>query len=212
MVVSFLNQKGGTGKTTLSLAAASYWTRHQKSVLFVDADPQGTASRWAGLRRDADFPVVQISHDKVASEVLSIAPNYTNVVIDGPARGEILSRAVIAVSNLVVIPIEASAASGWSSEVTVAQVEEARLLKPELSAVFVMSRVIPRTVLGTAMRDNMEEVGVNLLNTSVCNRTAFAEALSQGLTIYQWAPNSPASSEINAMMRELEQHIKERKL
>ena len=205
MILSFLNQKGGTGKTTLALGAAAYWSRHERAVLFVDADPQGTASRWAALRQNAAFPLVQMARDNIATEILRMAQDYDNVVIDGPARGEVLSRAVIATSDLVVVPVEASAASSWSSEVTAQQIEEARQFKPALQSVFLMSRMHPRTVLGSAMRSNMTAAGIELLEKVICNRVAFAEALSQGLTIYEWAPDSPATAEVDAVMGEIEQ-------
>ena len=205
MILSFLNQKGGTGKTTLALGAAAYWSRRGRSVLFVDADPQGTASRWAALRQEAAFPVVQMARDNIATEILSMAKDYADVVIDGPARGEVLSRAVIATSDLVVVPVEASAASSWSSEVTARQIEEARQFKPALQSVFLMSRLQPRTVMATAIRANMATAGVKLLDAVICNRVAFAEALSQGLTIYEWAPDSPATAEVDAVMREIDQ-------
>lgn len=205
MILSFLNQKGGTGKTTLALGAAAYWARQGRTVLFVDADPQGTASRWAGLRQDAAFPVVQMARDNIATEILRMAQDYADVVIDGPARGEVLSRAVIAASDLVVVPVEASAASSWSAEVTARQIEEARQFKPALQSVYLMSRMHPRTVLGTAMRSNMTAAGIELLEAVICNRVAFAEALSQGLTIYEWAPASPATAEVDAVMDEIDQ-------
>ena len=52
-----------------------------------------------------------------------------------------------------------------------------------------MSRMLPRTVLGTAMRSNLTAAGIELLEAVICNRVAFAEVLSQGLTIYEWAPD-----------------------
>jgi chromosome partitioning protein len=51
MIVSFLNQKGGVGKTTLALNVAGVLARKCK-VLVIDADPQGSALDWAAARRD----------------------------------------------------------------------------------------------------------------------------------------------------------------
>lgn len=46
VIISLANQKGGVGKTTLTVHLASYLARRGRSVLVVDADPQGNASSW----------------------------------------------------------------------------------------------------------------------------------------------------------------------
>jgi hypothetical protein len=57
MIVGFLNQKGGVGKTTLAIHVADALARRCKRVLLVDADPQGSALDWAAARHgDALFP------------------------------------------------------------------------------------------------------------------------------------------------------------
>jgi len=44
-VISFINMKGGVGKTTCAVNLASYLAKeHQKRVLLVDFDPQTNAS------------------------------------------------------------------------------------------------------------------------------------------------------------------------
>ena len=45
-VVSFVNMKGGVGKTTLAVNIAAFLThRHSKKVLLVDVDPQFNATQ-----------------------------------------------------------------------------------------------------------------------------------------------------------------------
>ena len=57
-VIALLNQKGGVGKTTLSLHLAAALSASGK-VLLVDADPQGSALDWSAQREsDAGFNVI----------------------------------------------------------------------------------------------------------------------------------------------------------
>ncbi len=52
MIIAFLNQKGGVGKTTLAVHFVSALSRMGKKVLLVDADPQGSSLDWSVSRPD----------------------------------------------------------------------------------------------------------------------------------------------------------------
>ena len=59
MIISVLNQKGGVGKTTLSINLASAFALAGESTLLIDADPQSSALDWQASREgDTLFPVV----------------------------------------------------------------------------------------------------------------------------------------------------------
>ncbi|MHC5730941.1 MAG: AAA family ATPase, partial [Nostoc sp.] len=51
-IIAVVNQKGGSGKTTVSMQLAGAIARRSNKVLVVDADPQGTATRWAASALD----------------------------------------------------------------------------------------------------------------------------------------------------------------
>ena len=203
MILAFLNQKGGVGKSTLSTNAADYFHRRGDKLLLIDADPQGTTNDWAARRDDLPFPVMQLARDNMAREILSHAANYDHVVIDGPPRAEALSRAVIIASDLVVMPIEASGASDWAIQTTIRQIREAREYKDNLLSVFLVSRIIPNTVISRSIRDHVADYGIPLLKATVANRVPYAEALTMGKTIFEWAGHSKAAHEFSTVMEEI---------
>jgi len=45
-IISFLNGKGGVGKTTTSINIATCLARQGHKVVMVDTDPQGSISNW----------------------------------------------------------------------------------------------------------------------------------------------------------------------
>ena len=83
----WLNQKGGVGKTTLS-------------ILLVDADPQGSALDWQEQRAaDGAFPVIGLAKTRLHREIPVIGRHYDWVVIDGPPRANDLAKSAIAASG-----------------------------------------------------------------------------------------------------------------
>ncbi len=51
--IAVINQKGGVGKTTTTVNVAAYLSRLKKTVLVVDADPQGNATSGLGVDKHA---------------------------------------------------------------------------------------------------------------------------------------------------------------
>ena len=87
MIYSFLNQKGGVGKTTLSIHLADGLARRRSRVLLIDADPQQTAMKWSTFQAGKHgFSVVAMATPTLHKELPPIAADYTDIVIDGPPR------------------------------------------------------------------------------------------------------------------------------
>ena len=207
MIISFLNQKGGVGKTTLSINVAAYLATRGHKVLLVDADKQGSATTWAGLRDETGFQVVSMARDNLAKDVLRIASDYRYAIIDGPPHAEGIARACVIASDFVALPIEPSGLSTWASDLTVRQVREAQDYKETIKCGFVVSRKIGKTVIGREIRGMAGEAGIPILNAEIEQRVAYAESLTMGKTIFEWAPDGAAAREIAALTEEIIAHV-----
>lgn len=209
MIISFLNQKGGVGKTTLSVNVAGCLARQGHRVLLIDADKQGSATTWASLREDAPFQVVSMARANMARDALKLAQDYDHTIIDGPPHAEEIARSCIAASDFVALPIEPSGLSTWASDLTVRQVKEAQEFKPTLKCGFVVSRKIGKTVIGRDIRNMAAEAGLPILESEIEQRVAFAEGVTMGQTIFEWAGDSNAAREIEHLTKEIERYVEE---
>lgn len=202
-IISFLNQKGGVGKSTLSINVAACFALLGQKVLLIDADKQGTASTWASLRDETSFQVVSMARENMARDALRLAGDFDFTIIDGPPQAETISRSCIVASDLVVVPIEPGGPSRWSSNLTVQQLKEAQELKPTLKCGFVVSRKVGGTVLGRDARIMAADAGIPMFETEIEARIAYAEASTMGKTIFEWSPRTQAVTDIQALTHEL---------
>ncbi|PCH79762.1 MAG: cobyrinic acid a,c-diamide synthase [Hyphomicrobiales bacterium] len=209
MIISFINQKGGVGKTTIAINVASALAQQGYKTLLIDADKQGSSSTWASLREETPFQVVSLARENMAKDALSLATEYDFTLIDAPPHAEAVSRSCIIASDLVVMPIEPSGLSTWASDVTIRQVEQAREYKETLKCGFVVSRKIGKTVIGSQVRKMVENTGMRVFDADIENRVAFAESMTMGQTIFEWGADKKAMAEIETLTEELVNYGKE---
>lgn len=204
MIIGFLNQKGGVGKTTLAVHAADVLARRGKRVLLVDADQQGSALDWAAARRTEPlFPVVGLPKASIHKELPGLVQGYDLVIIDGPPRVYDVARSVIMASDLVIIPVQPSPYDVWAAKEIVDLFQEGQVYKPNLKAAFAINRKIVNTALGRDVVDALAEYPLPVLRTAVCQRIALAESAAAGQTVFETAKDHPAGAEVSDMVDDL---------
>lgn len=209
MIFGILNQKGGVGKTTLSVNLAACLARTGARVLLIDADPQGSALDWAAARQAAPlFSVVGLPRPTIHRDIAQIGQGYDHVIIDGPPRVTDLARSAIMASDIVVIPVQPSPYDIWAAEEVVKLIEEARIYKDSIKSVFVVNRKITNTAIGRDVRDALAAYPVHVLQASVAQRVVFAEAAAQGQAIFEVPAAGPAIAEMEAVAAELMEYAK----
>lgn len=200
-VLSFLNQKGGVGKTTLSINMASYLAKSHK-VLLIDADPQGSSLDWLTAREQpSDFPIVGMAHKKIHTELPKIKPNFDYVIIDGAPRVSAITRSAIMASDLVLIPVSPSPYDLWASEETINLIEECRTFKP-IQAFFIINLLIKNLKINADFVDALNETGIVALTEKISRRTAFTQSASAGLSILETS-DQEAQREIESLAKQI---------
>ncbi len=202
-VIAVLNQKGGVGKTTLSIHLAAMLARTAK-VQIIDADPQGSALDWSAQRIEAgQFNVVGLPKPIIHREIATLVRGYDWTIVDGPPRVNELARSAIAAADIVIIPVQPSPFDVWAAKDIIDIVKEFEVPKPQLEVRFLINRLFPNTMLGAEIVEALAGFEIPVLNTVIRNRTEYAKAARTGLTAIETEPQGPAAREMQALAAEV---------
>ncbi len=208
-VIAILNQKGGVGKTTLAVHLATALARKKRAVILLDADPQGSALDWAAARHgDPLFPVVGLPKSSIHKELPALAASYELVIIDGPPRVYDVARSAIMAADLVLVPVQPSPYDVWAAKEIIDLLTEASIYKPNLRKAFIINRKIANTAIGRDVAEALSEYPIPVLESAICQRVAFAESATQGLTVYELDPEMLASQEMDTLAEEVERMLR----
>ena len=205
-IIACINEKGGSGKSTIACNLATALHRKGQRVVLVDADPQGTARDWrAASPEGADLPpVVAIDRAQNLEGALK-ALGADVAVIDGPAKAESMTAAILSVADVALIVIQPSGADVWASAAPVRMVRQKLELGGKIDAAFLVNRTAGNTKLSKLIKDGeWNEYGLDQMAATVGNRVAFAQALTDGVSVFDLA-DTAAQSEITNIINELEE-------
>jgi chromosome partitioning protein len=181
-VIAVLNQKGGSGKTTIATNLARALQQAGR-VAIVDADPQGTASEWAA-RQDDTPPVYASKEPTIHKDVPALDGSFDIVVIDGAPRLEAMATSAIKAADLVLIPVQPSAADIWAAEDIIDLIRARQdVTDGSPRAAFVVSRQVVGSNLADTVQAALEAFDVPVLQARTSQRVAYAEALGAGLSV-----------------------------
>lgn len=203
-IIAVINEKGGTGKSTLSTNLATAFHRQGKKTILIDADPQGTARDWrAESPEDCDLPSV-IGIDR-AGLIKSIKDMEADIIIvDGPAKAGDIAAAIVRIAHIALVVIQPSGADIWASAATVKLIHAKTEIGGEIDAAFLINRAKPSATLSKTVKEgDWNDYKIDQLQNTVGDRQAFVKALSMGQSVFD-LDDSKAINEINNVIKELE--------
>lgn len=192
-VIALLSQKGGTGKTTLSLhlAVAAGQAGHVAAV--IDLDPQASAAGWKDSR-SGDTPVVVPIPASRLPQALDLARDAGAdlVLLDTAPHSSEVALAAAEAADVVLIPCRAGILDLRAIGTT------ARLAKiAGKTAYVVLNSMPPRATHVTAdARDAVAVHGLEVAPITVQQRAAYAHALTAGQTAQEYEPAGKAADEM----------------
>ncbi len=202
-VISVLNQKGGSGKTTIATHLARAIQLKGFSVLLVDSDPQGSSRDWAAVNEENPVPVVGIDRPTIERDLKRIAEK-DYVIIDGAPQAADLAISAIKASDIIIIPVQPSPYDIWATSDLVDLVKQRiEMTDGKLKAAFVVSRTIKGTKIGKEISVALSDYGLPVLKTSITQRVIYPTSASIGSSVLDEEPAGEASKEINNLINEI---------
>lgn len=206
-VLALAGQKGGVGKSTVALSLAVEAMARGRRVLLVDADPQGTIRTWAEVagenERDAPSVVSMGATMHRPDQLPKIGAGFDLIVVDCPPRGGDVQRSAMMVADRVLLPCGPSATEAWALASTLETITEARTIRPDLEALILITRKQPRTAIGKAAREVLEQSELPVLRSELSYRVAYQEAIAAGMGVTTYQPSSEAAQEMRSLFQEL---------
>ena len=205
-IIAVLNEKGGSGKTTISTNLARGFQLNGHQVLLVDSDPQGSARDWyAAAGEDNNLPpVVGLDRPALFKELPTLSKNTDWVIIDGAPQLEDIAVAAIKVADLILIPVQPSPYDVWAAESLVELVKARQeIMDGRLKAAFVVSRQIVGSKLAREVRDALEDYGLPIMKSLTSQRVIYANSATNGSTVLDTEPDGAAAKEIRALIEEV---------
>jgi len=207
-VVAVLNQKGGSGKTTIATHLARAFQLDGNDILLVDSDPQGSARDWAAVREDQPVPVIGIDRPTIERDLKSVAQKDL-VVIDGAPQAAELAVSAIKAADFILIPVQPSPYDIWAAADLVELIKtRIEVTDGKLAAAFVVSRAIKGTKLGTEVTDALLGYGLPVLEARITQRVSFPTTAAEGTTVLDTEPTGDAAHEIRRLAKEVLKNIK----
>jgi chromosome partitioning protein len=196
-VLALVTQKGGSGKSTLAAGLAVAAMEDEECVAFIEADPQGTISKWKE-RRENPYPRVDRVADPAELErALSRleAEGIWLAIIDTAATNNALALRAITKADLCLIPARPSSVD---IEAAIPTLIAIRRLNRRFA--FILNQTPPRGCRLSEAATSLNSLGVLAL-PYVGQRNDHQDALGAGLGVTEFAQGGKASEEVRQLWR-----------
>lgn len=212
--ISILNPKGGCGKTTLSSNLGSSLLLNGYKTLLIDTDPQGTLRDWKSMDENDNQPeIIVIDRPNLQKDLTSIAINFDYLIIDGAAKLQDMITFAVKNSDVVLIPIQPSAADIWACEALIHLIKARQEVTDGIpKAAFIISRQIKNSNLARDIDEALKQFSFPVFNSRTTQRVIYGEALSSGKSVFNIESSGEAASEIQNITQELQNFIYEQKI
>jgi chromosome partitioning protein len=193
--ISIISQKGGAGKTTVAVHLAVAAERRGFRTAIFDLDPQASAASWSDKRENPSPAVVSAQAARLPNLFEQAAKQLADlVIIDSAPNADAASLAAARVSDLILIPCRPAAFDLNAIGTTLSLAAVAG--KP---AYVLLNAVPTQGKVGEEAREALTAGSVIVAGPILHHLVAFSHAVNDGRSAQEFAPNSKAAGEIEAL-------------
>lgn len=204
-IIAVVGNKGGAGKTTLSINLASGLSK-KGSVYLLDADLQRSSLQWHDLA-DVDNHGVDVVD---AVEGLGTAVNHYRqasdyLVIDCPPSVQSdQTREALRHADIALIPVLPSPLDLWASVHVERLLDWARDENPAIAGLLVVNQIEPHTRLSKLVKEALAEIELPVANAAIKRRVVYRNAMLMGRSVFEMgAQGREAVSEVQQLIDEV---------
>lgn len=192
-IITLAHQKGGVGKSTLSLNLAYSFKDHLSTAL-IDLDPQGTISQLKPM----------ISGVDVYNGSLKTIPSTDHeiIIVDTPPYLSADFPKLFSLSDLVIIPTKAGIADLMAIRSTINMLKDAMKLKPQLKTKILFNMVKSSSSIFHEIKEMLDEYKIAVFDTMISDRVSFVRSLAANNGIYS-SEDAKAKEEVDALTGEI---------
>jgi chromosome partitioning protein len=204
-VLAVVGQKGGSGKTTISVGLAVQAIKAGKQVAVIDLDPQTTATNWSD-RRNGEAPSVVSCQPGRLTRVLESAEKggADLAIIDTPGKSAEALIAAAKAASFVLIPLQPQL---YDIE-TVTSLHETLLLAGNPPACAVVNRSPVQGRRHVEASEAITAMGLRVCPVVLFARAAHGDAGNVGQVASEYDPDGKASAEMLALYGYITKEIK----
>lgn len=194
-IITLAHQKGGVGKSTLTLNLAYSFKDHVNTAV-VDMDVQGTIAQLKPLIKNLNI-VSDI--DKLAD--LQQLP-YDFIFIDTPPYLSKDLPALFEMSDLVIIPTKPGIADLMAIRATISMLEDVKDKNPNLKRAIVFNMTKNSSSITAEIKKMIDEYGIPVFKRMITDRVSFARSLAIENGIYG-LEDTKAKEELDELTEEV---------
>ena len=203
-VISLANQKGGSGKTTISVNLAVLWSNSGYKVAIVDADNQKSLTDWYEARKnyygedDTGIELFTYNQSNFTQVIKDLKKKFDYVIIDSAPSITFDSIIIARSSNHIFVPVQPSPLD------LLATIPFLDLINRERkNSTIILNRVLPRARLTEAMILRLRYSGAKIARSKISSKVIYAETFNLGRGVIDISVVSPAPKEISKLGNEI---------